>query len=549
MILTTCAVVASCREDSSPPSASLQQPVDAYLADAHLADAHLADASGAGAAGDAGLTVADADGGASQPEIAHAARALVRRETSRRTCDLRRGPNYIADADRNASYVDARAQGLFAWVSRSPLATLAADFAPDDLVDLTTGAPRDAKSCEKWVCLTRDAAAALSELRAAMAKAGFVASVESAYRSYDTQCATFSRWAAKGSFCAATEQSALPGHSQHQLGTALDLFTEAWRKEGDGEVFRNGFGCTQAGEFLRTEAWRYGFVLPYPIHPSDQAPKHSCEPRATGAPVGIHPVTGYRAEAWHLRFVGKLLARRLHEEAQYDPSFTLETWHRAQLGRDRYGAADLPVCDGCNCGACAVTEAMGDQRSSNACGDRALVFGSDGTPRVSADPPTIKGVRWRKGGKSWRLEVSVQVPPRTLTQPPSTWGDVVYEKGVDYKSVGGKGFPSLSDAWRLAVSLVEGDGYPYRFALNRTPAARLYDKVNALLPAEPGVHTYVLDVPGLSVDAAQTGAPHRVALVAQLGVQLGVQRAGPTDEKLVAVTPLPPVTTATPAAK
>ena len=78
--------------------------------------------------------------------------------------------------------------------------------------------------------------------------------------------------------------SASPGHSQHQLGTAVD-FTNA---AASYEIWRP-FGDTSASWWLRKHAPEYGFVLAYP---------HGRE-------------TGYRWEPWHYRYIGTENAERL----------------------------------------------------------------------------------------------------------------------------------------------------------------------------------------------------------------------------------------------
>lgn len=82
--------------------------------------------------------------------------------------------------------------------------------------------------------------------------------------------------------------SADQGYSEHQLGTALDFTTEAL-----GENFI-GFANTAAYKWLQENAYRWGFVLSYPA----ENPYYIFEP-------------------WHWRFVGRDLAKRLHEEGQY----------------------------------------------------------------------------------------------------------------------------------------------------------------------------------------------------------------------------------------
>ena len=76
--------------------------------------------------------------------------------------------------------------------------------------------------------------------------------------------------------------SAVPGHSEHHLGTAFDFSAKepAWY-----------FGDTQAYSWLLKHAWEYGFVLSYP--------------------EGKEHITGYRYEPWHWRYVGKIHAAQL----------------------------------------------------------------------------------------------------------------------------------------------------------------------------------------------------------------------------------------------
>ncbi len=78
--------------------------------------------------------------------------------------------------------------------------------------------------------------------------------------------------------------SARPGHSEHQMGTAID-FTSASAGYGLGE----GFAQTPEGAWLSQNAPRFGFVMSYP--------------------AGKESVTGYAYEPWHFRYVGIDVAR------------------------------------------------------------------------------------------------------------------------------------------------------------------------------------------------------------------------------------------------
>ena len=88
---------------------------------------------------------------------------------------------------------------------------------------------------------------------AAMARAARAArapfAVQSAYRSYGTQISVFWRWVGVMGYRRALLASARPGHSEHQLGTAVDLKTPAERRPGLPD-----WGRTRAGPGLPATA-------------------------------------------------------------------------------------------------------------------------------------------------------------------------------------------------------------------------------------------------------------------------------------------------------
>ena len=156
-------------------------------------------------------------------------------------------------------------------------------YVPEDLVPLwaygipTLGGGK--------MLLRREAAEHLSRLVTDAAADGGKLVVASAYRSYAHQQVSHARLASIYG-TNANLVSALPGHSQHQLGTAVD-FTNA---AAGYEVWRR-FGKTSASHWLREYAPEYGFVLAYPS--------------------GKEAQTGYRWEPWHYRYVGTQNAKRL----------------------------------------------------------------------------------------------------------------------------------------------------------------------------------------------------------------------------------------------
>ncbi len=447
----------------------------------------------------------------------------------------------VAPADLRTSFVDG--DDLLAVVNRSPEGQLAPDWAPSDLVEVPSGIEKTASACEGTMCLRREAAAALGELLAEMKAAGFPGKVESAFRSYAAQCWTFLGWEKKGSFCNAVEQSALPGHSQHQLGTAVDLFTEEWsdlaKDAGDERgVFRGGFGCSPGGKYLREHAPDFGFVLPYPIHPDDRHPDQSCVPR-WDIVTGINPKTGYKNEAWHLRYVGKEAAKRFLADAQASGPGTanelsLEQWLRREHGAE--GAdVDLPVCDGCNCGACSTLAPLGESACDKKGG--ALHLDGEGAPIFAAEPPTIEAARLRRSKEGALLLVTVRVPRGTATQPPITGQEgASYTEGASYLALAPypatspRAFPPLEGAWVLGVTPFPetgGPAWPVRAALVETSVGRLYNKANVLLPAREGESVVRITLPGkttrVSVTLLRGGVPRGEVRTVDLAVDGGAE--------------------------
>ena len=125
----------------------------------------------------------------------------------------------------------------------------------------------------------------LAALAAAARAHGTPLEVVSAYRSYETQADVFEYWVGVGGREQALRTSARAGHSQHQLGTALDFTSlggaPPWNYADWAE--------TPAGAWMAANAWRYGFVMTYP--------------------PGDFDVTCYDYEPWHYRYVGRELAR------------------------------------------------------------------------------------------------------------------------------------------------------------------------------------------------------------------------------------------------
>jgi D-alanyl-D-alanine carboxypeptidase len=471
-----------------------------------------ADASADADANVDGAALAVIDGGSSSEAGATpsaAAEPFGHARTAPRTLCSGVAGTHVTERDLRTSFVSG--DDLLALVNRSPQGQLASDWAPGDLVDLRSGQSVAAGECDKVQCLRKEASSALGELLGDMKKRGFPGKVESAYRGYGTQCGTFLRWASKGGFCEATEQSALPGHSQHQLGTTVDLFTEEWAKDERG-VFREGFGCTPAGKYLQEHAIDFGFVMPYPIHPDDRHPKQSCVVR-WDIPININPKTGYRFEHWHIRYVGKDAAARFAKAfAASGPGtpneITVEQWLRAEKGLGGVAAppdAELPVCDGCNCGACSTLSAPGDSVCDKKGG--ALHLDERGRPVPAANAPQIQSVQ-SAHAKKWKgqlVEVKLAVADGVTTQPPIVGPEgagyaagATFERLSPYPDTPARAFPPIAGAWVVAIEPVPNDAgvaWPWRAGISASIVGQTYDRANVLLPAHPGSTTLKIPIP------------------------------------------------------
>ena len=126
------------------------------------------------------------------------------------------------------------------------------------------------------------AASAFMQMQTDALKAGIRLFGISDYRSYNYQKQVYAGW--KATYGADADLvSARPGHSEHQLGLAIDVNSLDYTFENTAE-----------GKWLKEHCADYGFIIRYP---SFEAKKY----------------TGYSYEPWHIRYLGKSLARKVTE--------------------------------------------------------------------------------------------------------------------------------------------------------------------------------------------------------------------------------------------
>lgn len=120
---------------------------------------------------------------------------------------------------------------------------------------------------------------------AAKSEKGYTLITTSSYRDYKLQEGLYDRYKNQGGVKYADSISARPGHSEHQVGLALDIVT-----------YTNGFDKFEDTEefiWLKDNAHKYGFILRYP-----KDSEH---------------ITGYSYEPWHYRYVGLKVAKYIYE--------------------------------------------------------------------------------------------------------------------------------------------------------------------------------------------------------------------------------------------
>ena len=175
------------------------------------------------------------------------------------------------------------------WVVVNKQRPLRAGYIPANLVAPATSL-RLGSGAEEMK-LRQDAAAALAEMLTAAKAVGMPMLLASGYRSEVTQRALHAGYVAQKGDAAADLDSARAGYSEHQTGLAADVGRTDHKCEVD-PCFAN----TAEGQWVAANAYKYGFIVRYL--------------------QGKQPITGYVYEPWHLRYVGKDLAKAVYDSGQ-----------------------------------------------------------------------------------------------------------------------------------------------------------------------------------------------------------------------------------------
>lgn len=178
------------------------------------------------------------------------------------------------------------------WVDPSRCLSPCAGPSPDHLVTIDA---RGRLAVQGRFRLERSAQPPLEALLREATAAGLLIQVSGAHRSHAEQETHFARSPEVGRF-------ARPGHSEHELGLAVDL----------------DYPGDSAEAFLRERAPAHGFITSYP--------------------AGKERQTGFRHEPWHQRYVGQKLAMELSSRG-----LTLQEYLEQHPERGRWGdCGDCP---------------------------------------------------------------------------------------------------------------------------------------------------------------------------------------------------------------
>lgn len=120
------------------------------------------------------------------------------------------------------------------------------------------------------------------------------------YRSYEVQGDLYNQYVLESGQTEADTFSARPGFSEHQTGLAFDIL------DLNGELLQSK-NDEKAVQWVKTHAHEYGFIVRY------LKDKES--------------ITGYIHEEWHVRYLGKELAQKVH-----DSTLSLEEYYNIEGG-------------------------------------------------------------------------------------------------------------------------------------------------------------------------------------------------------------------------
>lgn len=154
------------------------------------------------------------------------------------------------------------------------------DYVPENLEDI------DLEFARSGMKMVKTAKEKFLEMVKAAKNDGYTIIAMSSYRSYNYQVNLYNRYVSSDGVEAADTYSGRPGYSEHQTGLAVDVY--------DGKLDYTNFEKSDSYNWMQENAYKYGFILRFPKDKDN--------------------ITGYQYESWHYRYVGKNIAKYIHDK-------------------------------------------------------------------------------------------------------------------------------------------------------------------------------------------------------------------------------------------
>ena len=154
------------------------------------------------------------------------------------------------------------------------------EYIPEDLVSINLSYAYDGNK------VTKETNDAFIDMAENAKNDGISLIASSSFRDYEKQEAVYKEFYYSKGISYADKYAARAGHSEHQTGLSIDIFTL-------GESTTDNFQDSEAFVWLTKNAYKFGFILRYP---KDK-----------------EYLTGYNYESWHYRYVGKSTAKKIND--------------------------------------------------------------------------------------------------------------------------------------------------------------------------------------------------------------------------------------------
>ena len=183
---------------------------------------------------------------------------------------------FLGKQNNNVQYINVAKTSDYKYIFVNKENRLNSDFKPNTLVKVTRCSlgnfylEEETATAYEYMCLN-------------LIDEGLNISINSAYRSYEEQKKLYDDYLKLYGKSYVNKYVAVPGYSEHQTGLALDL------ESLDCDIFKN----SKEYRWIKNNAYKYGFILRYQ--------------------EGKENITGYNAEEWNIRYVGRKAAEYIYK--------------------------------------------------------------------------------------------------------------------------------------------------------------------------------------------------------------------------------------------